>query len=280
MNKKLIGLGLRQENIADFYNESPPLGWVEVHSENYTNLCGSSFDYLIKIREKYKVSLHGIGMSLGSYEKPDKSHLQQIKALVDLIDPFLLSEHLSWSATSDKYLPDLIPIPYNQESFDIFSRNLSIAQEYLGRELLIENPSSYFEYKDSVYSETSFINKLCNKTGARLLLDVNNVYVSSQNNNFSAISYINNIDHSHVSEIHLAGHTKKQIDNNKSILIDTHNDYVSKEVWELFQFTLSKCGPVPSLLEWDTDLPPLKSLLHETNTVNSYLNEATRKCTV
>ena len=273
MSESLAGIGLRAPHIIPIYQQKPDIGWLEVHSENYTSLGGIDFNYLLKLREKYEISLHGIGMSLGSFEEPNREHIHSIKALANLVKPFLVSEHLSWSAQGEKYLPDLLPIPYNKESLNIFSRNVEIAQEILQTNILIENPSSYFEFNNSTYSEACFLNELARRTGCRVLLDVNNIFVSSQNNGFSAEEYILEISDNIVKEIHVAGHSRKDFLNKNSLLIDSHNDVVTNHVWELLRLSLKKFGPIPTMIEWDADLPDLAVLLEEADKIKNEINK-------
>ena len=178
MSKPLIGIGLRHLHLEQFIDQKPDIGWVEVHSENFYSLGGSAFDKLVEIRSHYPVSLHGIEMSLGSASGIDESHISQVKNLINIIDPFMVSDHLSWSSSSEKFLPDLLPTPFDDKSLKVFTNNISAIQERLGRKVLVENPSTYFEYVQSTYTESGFLSK---KTGAGILLDVNNVYVSSLN---------------------------------------------------------------------------------------------------
>lgn len=272
MNNSLIGIGLRYPHLKQFVAEKPDIGWVEVHSENFYSLGGPDFDYLVKVREDYPVSLHGIGMSLGSYDGIDEGHLDKVIKLVNIIDPFLVSDHLSWNSVSGKFLPDLLPTPFNDEALEVFIRNISIVQERLGRELLLENPSTYFEFIESTMSEYEFLNILTKKTGAKIILDINNIYISGLNNGWSPIEYIENIDKSIVKEIHLSGHFVKELPNNKKLYIDSHNDYVCDEVWKLYGQAIRKFGSIPTLVEWDVDIPELSVLLDESNKAKEYLN--------
>lgn len=277
MHKSLAGIGLRSLHFRQFISEQPDVGWVEVHSENFYSLGGPDFDCLLEVRKNYPISLHGIGMSLGSCEGLDKNDLIKVKELVDIIDPFLVSDHLSWNTVSGKFLPDLLPTPFNHESLEVFSKNISIAQEKLGRELLLENPSTYFEFNESTMSEFEFVNALTKKTGAKIILDVNNIYISGLNNGWSASEYIENIDPSTVKEIHLSGHFVKELPNNKKLYIDSHDDYVCDEVWELYSSALKRFGLVPTLLEWDADIPELSVLIGEAKKAEKYLHASVKR---
>lgn len=273
MLNPFIGLGLRQPHYEDFLELKPKIGWVEVHSENYLCCGGSSFDYLLKIRRNYPVSLHGIGMSLGSADGLDLEHLKQVKNLIEIIDPCFISDHLSWSSKDGYFLPELLPTPYNKECLAVFSKNISMAQDFLGREIMVENPSTYLEYTNSTYAEPEFLNLLAEKTGAGILLDVNNIYVSAQNHNWSALEYLNSIEARHVNEIHLAGHSEKLFPNNTKLLIDTHDNVVCPEVWDLYKKTISLFGPIPTLIEWDANIPDLAALIAEAIKTNIILEE-------
>lgn len=272
MVKSLIGISLKPDHYDHILSQKPDIGWVEIHSENYINFDNYDFQQLQSIRKDYPVSIHGIGMSLGSAEGIDFAHLKKIKTLIERIDPFIISEHLSWSSVDGIYLPDLMPIPYNEESLKIFTTNLSKAQEYLGREILIENPSSYFEYTDSVYSEPEFLNKVTKKAGAKILLDINNIYVSCKNNEQNYHRYIDEIDHSLVEEIHIAGHSTKQIQDHH-LYIDSHDNFVTNEVWNLYRYTIQHCHQVLTLLEWDQKIPPLDILVNEAKKAQRYLDQ-------
>jgi uncharacterized protein len=277
MVKSLLGVGLRYSHLKQFADESPSIGWVEVHSENFYSLGGPDFDYLIEIKNNYPVSLHGIGMSLGSSDGVDVRHIAMVKNLINAVNPFLVSEHLSWSSTSDKFLPDLLPFPLNKEALEVFTRNVNFVQDVLGREILLENPSTYFEYESSAMPEHEFINLLSQKTNAKVLLDVNNIYVSGKNNGWCPVEYIKNLDSSIVKEIHLAGHSEKDLGDSKMLLIDTHNNYVCDEVWDLYSLAIKRFGQIPTLLEWDLDIPDLNILLSEVKKAEKYLNEYLQK---
>lgn len=273
MFNSLVGIGLRQPHYNNFVMSKPSVGWVEVHSENYLCCAGASFEYLLKIRKDYPVSLHGVAMSLGSSDGVDFEHLKQLKNLINIIEPCFVSDHLSWSSKNNHFLPELLPIPYNKESLEIFSNNISIAQDFLGREVIIENPSTYFEYNDSCYKEEVFLNLLAAKTGTGILLDLNNIYVSSFNNEWSAAQYLNSIKPEYIKEIHLAGHSKNIIGKGKNLLLDSHDNTVCAEVWDLYKNALLKFGPIPTLIEWDTKIPELHVLISETKKAHSYLQE-------
>jgi hypothetical protein len=264
------GIGLRSQHYRDVLETAPTVGWFEVHSENYFGKGGAPLRYLEKIRADYPISLHGVGMSLGSVDRLDEQHLAQLKRLMTWIEPGLVSEHLSWSSYGGNYLNDLAPLPYTEAVLEHLVNRISQVQTVLGQQLLVENPSSYLEYEQSTYAEQDFLNELSRRSGCGILLDINNVYVSCQNHQWNALSYLQSIAVDRVKEIHLAGHTVNTVSGNE-ILIDTHNQPVCAEVWALYQHTLQLLGPTPTLIEWDTDLPALAVLVDEAKQADAYL---------
>lgn len=267
----LIGIGLRKPHYQQVLAEKPPVSWWEVHSEDFFQGGGPSVDMLCAVREHYPVSLHGVGLSLGSACGVLPEHLLRLKQLIERVDPFLVSEHLSWSRVSGVYLPDLLPIPYTDDSLAIMVRNVDQTQTILAREILIENPSSYIEFKATHHDEADFLVSLCQQTGAKILLDVNNVFVSSCNHGWDAKQYIDTIPGELVHEIHLAGHSIKSIGADTFLRVDTHDDVVSQEVWVLYGYALEKMGPKPTLLEWDAQIPALSELIKEAEKAQQYL---------
>jgi uncharacterized protein (UPF0276 family) len=255
------GIGLRAEHYRTLLDARPPVGFIEVHSENYFG-GGPPLHYLEQARALYPLSLHGVGLSLGSGDALDRKHLAQLKALIERFEPALVSEHLSWSATGGRHLNDLLPLPYTEEALARFCAHLSEAQDLLGRELLIENPSSYLRYRHSTIPEAEFLAEIVRRCGGGILLDVNNIYVSAHNHGFDAGAYLAAIPPAAVREIHLAGHTVQRYPDGE-ILIDTHNRRVRAEVWALYRESLQRLGPVPTLIEWDSDLPELSTLVAE-----------------
>lgn len=264
------GIGLRSQHYREVLETAPTVGWFEVHSENYFGKGGAPLRYLEKIRADYPISLHGVGMSLGSVDRLDEQHLAQLKRLMTWIEPGLVSEHLSWSSYGGNYLNDLAPLPYTEAVLEHLVNRISQVQTVLGQQLLVENPSSYLEYEQSTYAEQDFLNELSRRSGCGILLDINNVYVSCQNHQWNALSYLQSIAVDRVKEIHLAGHTVNTVSGNE-ILIDTHNQPVCAEVWALYQHTLQLLGPTPTLIEWDTDLPALAVLVDEAKQADAYL---------
>ncbi|WP_232220652.1 MNIO family bufferin maturase [Legionella tunisiensis] len=259
----MIGIGLRAPHYYQIVEEKPGIDWLEVHTENFMFSGGPLLDLLFSIRQHYPLSFHGIGLSLGSAQGISKEHLKRIKILLKRFEPFLLSDHLSWSSTEYAYLPDLLPIPYNKESLTVIANNIDDAQNYLQRTLLIENPSSYIEFQTSTYPEAEFLAELVKRTGAKILLDITNIFVSCFNHGWNPHEYIQAIPHEAVQEIHLAGHSVHVQDEKNSLLIDTHDDYVCQDVWELYRYAIKYTGIIPTLLEWDAAIPDLKVLLNE-----------------
>lgn len=267
---QLIGIGLRHPHYLEVINSLPDIGWFEVHSENFFQSGGPTLSILKTIRKNYPISLHGVGLSLGSADGIDLNHLKKIKNLIHDIDPFLISEHLSWGKINHTFFPDLLPLPYTPESLNILCQNIQQVQDYLQREILIENPSSYLEYNDSVLTEADFLVELCKKSGAKLLLDINNIFVSAHNHQWDAKKYIDTIPVGLVKELHLAGHSHKTISDNKIIKVDTHNNKVCDNVWVLYDYALNKLGTTHTLIEWDTDIPELVVLLSEAEKAKQY----------
>jgi uncharacterized protein (UPF0276 family) len=260
------GLGLRADHFDAVLQQSPAVGWFEVHSENYfgvsTQAGGRPLCWLEKVRAQYPISLHGVGMSLGSTDPLNEAHLRALKQLIERIEPGLVSEHLSWGSVDGRYFNDLLPMPYSEEALVHLVARIDAVQNYLGRQLLIENVSSYLEYTSSTMPEWEFIAELARRSGCGLLLDVNNVYVNACNHGFDAQQYLQHIPVELVQEIHLAGHTVKQIDG-RELLVDTHDRRVCDDVWVLYHNAVKRFGAVPALIEWDKDLPPLAMLLEE-----------------
>ena len=254
-----VGIGLRSPHVSEIAATRPEIGFLEVHAENYMHET-PALDRLLELRRDYPVSLHGVALSLGSAEQLDRSHLARFKALIERVEPMLVSEHLAWSAVNGTYLNDLLPLPYTDESLDIFGRHVAEAQEALGRRLLIENPSAYLRYRHSPIPEAEFITEIACRTGCGILCDVNNIHVSAFNFGFDPIAYLQALPIEAIGEIHLAGHHAAE---DVDILIDDHGSRVTEPVWELYAAALQRFGPVPTLIEWDTNLPALEVLLDE-----------------
>jgi uncharacterized protein len=254
-----VGIGLRSPYAAEIAAVRPPLGFLEVHAENYMAET-AGLDRLLELRCDYPVSLHGVALSLGSAEELDSGHLSRLKALIERVEPMLVSEHLAWSAIGGIYLNDLLPLPYTEESLDLFCHHVEEAHEALGRRLLIENPSSYLRYRHSSIPEAEFLAEVARRTGCGILCDVNNIYVSARNFGFDPLAYLDTLPADLIGEIHLAGHHAAE---DVDILIDDHGSRIAEPVWELYAEALRRLGPVPILIEWDTNLPALEDLLDE-----------------
>ncbi|TNE66478.1 MAG: DUF692 domain-containing protein [Alphaproteobacteria bacterium] len=257
-----IGVGLKSQHYQDVVATSPALSFFEVHAENYMMKGGAHRRWLDAVSDRYALSLHGVGMSLGSVEGLDTAHVRRFRSLVDAYDPWLISEHLAWSRTGGTYLNDLLPLPLTTETFEILVANVSTLQDAIGRQVLVENPSAYLSFVDSHIPEVDFLAGLAERTGCGLLLDVNNVFVSASNMGWDARAYLDAVPASAVGEIHLAGHALKEV-NGLPLRIDDHGSAVSEEVWDLFRHLIRRVGPRPTLVEWDTDIPALPILLAE-----------------
>lgn len=271
------GIGLRHPHDEQLAREraDAPLctPWIEIHSENFLCDGGPRLALLADVRRRYPVSCHGVGLSLGSAGGLDPDHLKRLRRLFAWVRPGLVSEHLSWSVTQGVYLNDLLPLPYTEECARILCRNISHAQDALGRQILVENPSRYLNFSDSAMTEAGFLTALVERTGCGLLLDVNNVYVSTVNTGGDAEDFIRALPAAAVGEIHLAGHSVEG-DGDEQVLIDTHSTRVCAAVWDLYRTAVTHLGPRPTLIEWDRDLPELEVLLDEARTAERMMKDA------
>jgi uncharacterized protein (UPF0276 family) len=268
------GIGLRAQHHAEIIASLPPVGWFEAHSENYLATAGTHCKQLLQIRQHYDISLHGVGLSLGSTDPMNHDHLRGLCRLVAAVDPVFVSEHLSWGSVGGTYLNDLLPLPYTDEALRHLILRVGEVQDALGRQILIENISSYLRYRCNEVPEWEFLTALAHESGCGLLLDVNNLYVNAKNHGFDPYSYLHGIPPSAVQEIHLAGHTVTHIDG-REIRIDTHNTHVADAVWRLYGTALNRFGPVPTLIEWDADIPDL-AVLEAEATRATWMLEAIR----
>ncbi|TIP94035.1 MAG: DUF692 domain-containing protein [Mesorhizobium sp.] len=251
----LAGTSFKHEHLPAILGDDPMGGFFEVHAENYMGAGGPPHDALTKIRRDYPVSLHGVCMSIGGPRPLDKVHLGRFKALVERYEPALVSEHLAWSTHDTTYFNDLLPLPYTHATVWRVADHIDEVQEAIGRPILLENPSTYVLFPESTMSETDFIRELVRRTGCGLLLDVNNVFVSATNHGYSALSYLADFPLQHVGEIHLAGHAEQEDDEGDLLLIDSHDGPVADAVWKLFDVVIGRCGPLPTLIEWDSAIP-------------------------
>ena len=256
------GIGLRAVHHDALLSERPDVGWLEAHSENYFADGGAQIDYLVRLAEHYPLSLHGVGLSLGSIDALDREHLRRIRRLVNRFEPALVSEHVSWGSVGGVHLNDLLPLPYTCEALHHRARRVADVQDALGRQILLENVSSYLQYTVSELTEWDFLGGLVRESGCALLLDLNNIFVSSRNHGFDPIEFMAAIPRTAVQEIHLAGHTANRY-GDREILIDTHSTHVCDDVWALYDVALRRFGSVPTLIEWDTDIPALGVLVDE-----------------
>lgn len=256
------GIGLRAAHHSQLVTSRPNIGWIEAHSENYFASGGVHREALARARSLYPLSLHGVGLSLGSTDPLNREHLGKLAQLDRDFSPALISEHLCWASIDGRYLNDLLPLPYTEEALRHVIHRVKQVQSFLGRRILIENVSSYLRFAGSQLTEWDFLNALAAESGCGILLDVNNIYVSAMNHGFDALEYLRGIAVGSVDEIHLAGHSVARV-GGREIRIDTHGDVVCEAVWTLYRSALERFGPVPTLIEWDTDIPSLGVLVAE-----------------
>jgi uncharacterized protein (UPF0276 family) len=256
------GIGLRFPHHLAVIDSKPTVAWFEVHTENYMGGGAPPRD-LDAIRLDYPISLHGVGLSLGSAEGLDPSHLARIRRVAERVEPAFVSEHLSWSISGGVYFADLLPLPLTEEALATVCRHVDQTQNYLRRRIFVENPSSYLRFRHSTIPEWEFLASVAGRTGCGILCDVNNIYVSAANHGWRASDYLAALPPSAIGEIHLAGHSVRELEGGRTLRIDDHGSRVIPEVWELYSEALSRFGPVPTLIEWDTNVPPLEILLDE-----------------
>ena len=259
------GVGLKAEHYKTILDTKPAIGFFEVHAENYMGAGGPPHRYLTEIRNRYPLSLHGVGLSIGADQQLDRDHLQRLRLLIERYQPGLFSEHLAWSTHDTAFFNDLLPVPYTASTLSRVADHIDEVQETLGRQMLLENPSTYLAFTESTYSEIDFIAEIVRRTGCGLLLDVNNVYVASINQQWDPVRYIEAYPLAHVQEIHLAGFTREVDDKGRPLLIDTHDRPVDEIVWDLFTYAIGRLGPIPTLIEWDAKLPAWTELQAEAN---------------
>lgn len=265
------GLGLKPEHYARILGERPDIGFFEVHAENYMGAGGPPHRYLTEITAHYPLSLHGVGLSIGGPEALDRAHLARLRQLVDRYRPASFSEHLAWSSHDEAYLNDLLPLPYTPRTLDRVASHVDTVQQALGCRMLLENPSTYVLFADSSIDEVDFLDAIARRTGCGLLLDVNNVMVSAVNHRLDPQAYVDRFPIEHVGEIHLAGYDETTDDAGERLLIDAHGSRVRPDVFELFRHTIARTGPLPTLIEWDNDVPGLDVLLDEARLVDGVL---------
>ena len=248
------GIGLRAQHHLDVLSGAPRAGWFEAHSENYFADGGAHVEALMRIRARYPLSLHGVGLSLGSTDPWDRVHLEKLRRAIGRFEPGLVSEHLSWSSVDGRFANDLLPLPYTEEALRHSSARIAEVQDYLGRQILIENVSSYLQFNASSLTEWEFMAGVAGESGCGILLDINNIFVAAHNHGYECHDYLQGIPRGAVQELHLAGHSRVEFEG-ALLLIDTHGSPVCEAVWELYRAALRRFGEVPTLIEWDTDIP-------------------------
>lgn len=270
------GVGLKPDHYREILDSKPGIGFFEVHAENYMCAGGPPHRYLEAIRDSYPLSLHGVGLSIGSDGPLNTAHLLRLKALNERYQPGLFSEHLAWSTHDGVYLNDLLPVPYNGETLARVCDHIDEVQETLAKKMLLENPSTYVQFETSTMSELEFLEGIVSRTGCGLLLDVNNVYVSATNHDYDAEAYLRDFPVGHVGEIHLGGHAPETDDAGASLLIDTHDREVIDPVWSLYENVIARIGAKPTLIEWDSEIPEWTALAAEAARADAILSNGAR----
>ena len=269
----MVGIGLRAAHYGEILARRPVAGFLEAHSENFFAPGGPDLAWLDRFRALYPLSLHGVGLSLGSVDPLDERHLAKLEALVSRVEPLLVSEHLSWSSFGGRHANDLLPLPYTDEALDHVCARIGQVQDRLRRPILVENVSSYLEFAESTLPEWEFVAEVARRSGCALVLDVNNIHVNATNHGFDARHYLEAIARDAVGEIHVAGHERCD-----GLLIDTHGAPVCHEVWSLYEAAVERFGPRPTLVEWDTNIPPLDVLLGEAAKARGIAARASQAC--
>lgn len=257
------GLGLKPQHFKDVLAQCPDIGFFEVHAENHMVAGGPLPHFLACIRERYPLSLHGVGLSIGGESPLDEAHLRRLVDLIARCEPAVFSEHLAWSSHGGHFLNDLLPLPYDSDTLDRVCRHIDQVQSCLRRQILLENPSTYLAFASSTFSEAAFLSEVVRRTGCGLLLDLNNVHVSCTNHGLDADAYIDALPLHMVGEVHLAGHAVDEDAAGAPLLIDHHGSPVAEPVWRLYERLIARLGPLPTLLERDNDVPSLATLLSE-----------------
>ncbi|MBB5515727.1 hypothetical protein FHS89_001747 [Rubricella aquisinus] len=268
------GVGFKAQHAAEVMARPAALGWVEIHAENYMGDGGPALAQLRALREVYPVSCHGVGLSIGGERPLDTDHLARLRKLVDWLEPALFSEHLAWSTHDSGFLNDLLPLPYTQAAVDRIVSHITQVQDVLGKQMLLENPSTYVAFAQSEMDEITFLREIATRSGCGLLLDVNNVFVSATNQDYDPVAYIDAFPLDHVGEIHLGGHEEDADEVGAPLLIDTHSRPVVPDVWQLYAHTIARGGPRPTLIEWDNDVPDWPVLEAELTRADQVLTHA------
>ena len=257
------GVGYKPQHYNDIMEHPGPLGWLEIHAENYMGDGGRPLAQLRHLAERFPISVHGVGLSIGAEGDLDADHLARLKHLISWLNPASFSEHLAWSTHDSHFFNDLLPLPYTRQTLDRVAAHINQVQDAVGRPMLLENPSSYLAFAESTMTEPDFLRELTRRTGCGLLLDVNNVFVSATNLKTSPQAYIDDFPLDAVGEIHLGGHDEDEDETGAPLLIDSHGKAVVDPVWALLDYTLAQSGPKPLLIEWDTDVPEWPVLADE-----------------
>ena len=257
------GVGLRLQHIAEVAATGPPIAWMEIHPENFLANPHAA-ELLDDLAKDYPISVHSVGVSIGSAGGVDRHHLMRVKALIDRLDPFLVSGHLAWSTHEGEYLNDLLPLPYDKESLAVLARHVDEVQQALGRPYHVENPANYLGFANSTMTETQFLTELVERTGCRLLCDVSNIHVSGINLGYDPYAYVDQMPAEAIGELHLGGFVvEDEGDAPSQVLIDTHSRPIDDNAWALYAYALRRFGPRPTLIEWDNELPEVQTLLSE-----------------
>jgi uncharacterized protein (UPF0276 family) len=273
------GIGLRFQYHPAVLETPPDVAFMEVHTENYMG-AGTPIVYLDTVRRDFPVSLHGVGLSLGSADGLDPIHLDRVRQVAERIEPALVSEHVAWSVSGRNYLADLLPLPMTEEALDVVCRNVDQMQSALKRPILVENPSTYVQFRHSTIPEWEFMATVASRTGCGILCDINNIFVSAKNHGWDASAYVAQLPTAAIGEVHLAGHSVRELPDGRTLRIDDHGSRVIDDVWSLYVEALRRFGPVPTLIEWDTDVPPIEVLVGEARHADALIvaasNEAQR----
>ena len=266
------GIGLRFQHHEAVLECPPEVAFMEVHTENYMG-GGTPIRCLEAVRRNYAVSLHGVGLSLGSAEGLDKAHLERVRQVAEWIAPALMSEHIAWSVSNGTYLADLLPLPLTEEALDVVCRHVDQMQSTLKRKILVENPSTYMQFRHSTIPEWEFMAAVSARTGCGILCDINNIFVSARNHGWDATAYVAALAREAIGEIHLAGHSIRELADGGSLRIDDHGSCIADEVWSLYAEALRRFGPIPTLIEWDNNIPPLEVLLAQAGRADALIGK-------
>ena len=276
-DKIITGTSFKAEHLACIEADKDTNGFFEIHAENYMVAGGPRHAALTKIRERFPISLHGVCMSLGGPDPLDKDHLNAFKALVDRYQPALISEHLAWSTHDDVFFNDLLPLPYTDQTLNHLCDHIDQMQDVIGARMLLENPATYLLIDENEMQETDFLSEITKRTGCGLLLDINNVFVSATNHRLDASDYLSKFPVHAIGEIHLAGHTERQDEHGETLLIDSHDAPVADPVWDLYANLIARIGAVPTLIEWDAEIPSWPRLKQEAHAARTIMLRETQK---